>query len=316
MALSLRYIHVDVFTDKALEGNQLAVFPEPGRLDTGLMQAITREMNFSECTFVLPPEKGGDIRMRIFTPSEELPMAGHPTIGTTFALAREGTITHGRTDFVFELGVGPTPVSLEWKQGELAFAWMTQQLPSFGGVVKDRRALATAVGLSETDLPADIPAQVVSCGVPFLFVPITSRAAVDALSVDRRALARCCSEAGIDELPTFFFTSEGPAEGAAHAVYSRMLAPGFGITEDPATGAASGPLGCYLLHHRVVTADAALNILSLQGVAMKRPSRIHISIESAAGKITRVRVGGRSVIIGRGELELGAGGPDTALRPR
>ena len=304
MALSLRYIHIDVFTGNALEGNQLAVFPEPGSIDAGLMQAITREMNFSECTFVFPPEKEGDFRMRIFTPSEELPMAGHPTIGTTFVLAREGTIARGRTDFVFELGVGPTPVSLEWTDGALSFAWMTQPLPSFGGVINDRRGLAAAVGVTESDLPADLTPQVVSCGVPFLFVPIASRAAVDAVSVDRRALERCCAEAGIEALPTFFFASDGPAEGAAHAVYSRMLAPGFGITEDPATGGASGPLGCYLLHHRVVTADDARNILSLQGVAMKRPSRIHISIDSVAGKITRVRVGGRSVIVGRGQLEF------------
>jgi trans-2,3-dihydro-3-hydroxyanthranilate isomerase len=302
---SLRYLHLDVFTDTPLEGNQLAVFPEPGHLDTAMMQAITREMNFSECTFVFPAAGGGDIRMRIFTPGEELPMAGHPTIGTTFALAAEGTIERGRTDFVFELGVGPTPVSLEWQGGDLTFAWMTQQLPAFGGIVSDRRALAAAVGVGEQDLSDRLPAQVVSCGVPFLFVPLASRAAVDRISIDKRALARCCAEAGVEALPTFFFTSDGPREdGAAHTVYSRMLAPGFGIGEDPATGGASGPLGCYLLHHKIVSADAARNVVSLQGVAMKRPSRIHISIDSAEGRITRVRVGGRSVVIGRGELSF------------
>ena len=134
---SFRYLHLDVFTDSPLEGNQLAVFPEPEGLDTEMMQAITREMNFSECTFIFPPERGGDVKMRIFTPAEELHMAGHPTIGSTFALAAEGTIARGRTDFVFELGVGPTPVSLEWEDGALAFAWMTQQLPKFGGVISD-----------------------------------------------------------------------------------------------------------------------------------------------------------------------------------
>src|SRR5687768_16608223 len=102
---TFRYLHVDVFTERSLEGNQLAVFPEPTGLDTARMQAITREMNFSECTFVFPPERGGDIKMRIFTPGSELPMAGHPTIGTTFALAAEGVIAQGRADFVFELGV-------------------------------------------------------------------------------------------------------------------------------------------------------------------------------------------------------------------
>jgi trans-2,3-dihydro-3-hydroxyanthranilate isomerase len=302
---TFRYLHVDVFTERSLEGNQLAVFPEPAGMDAALMQAVTREMNFSECTFVFPPERGGDIKMRIFTPGSELPMAGHPTIGTTFALAAEGVIAQGRADFVFELGVGPTPVSLEWNGDALSFAWMTQQLPKFGGAITDRRALAPAIGLTDSDVPHDLPAEVVSCGVPFLFVPVTSRRAVDAVSVDRKALARCCRDASIEELPAFFFTTDGkPEDGAAQTVYSRMLAPGFGITEDPATGGASGPLGCYLLHHHVVTPDAARNILSLQGVAMLRPSRIHISIDSTDGTITRVRVGGRSVMVGRGELLL------------
>src|SRR3954470_2547961 len=102
----LRYLHLDVFTDFALEGNQLAVFPQPDGLDTAMMQRITREMNFSECTFIFPPEQGGDVKMRIFPPGEELPMAGHPTVGSTFALAVEGAIALGRTDWVFELGVG------------------------------------------------------------------------------------------------------------------------------------------------------------------------------------------------------------------
>src|SRR4026209_1556171 len=126
--LPLRYLHLDVFTASPLEGNQLAVFPEPGNIDTPMMQAITREMNFSECTFIFPPTGRGDIKMRIFTPGEELPMAGHPTVGSTFALAAEGTIQGGCTDFVFELGVGPTPVSLEWREGKLWFVWMTQKL--------------------------------------------------------------------------------------------------------------------------------------------------------------------------------------------
>lgn len=303
--LSLRYLHLDVFTDRPLEGNQLAVFPEPRGADTALMQRIAREMNFSECTFVFPPERGGDIKMRIFTPGEELPMAGHPTIGTTFALAAEGGIARGRTDVVFELGVGPTLVSLEWAGDRLSFAWMTQQLPAFGGTVTNRPALAEAMGVCASDLPADLPAEVVSCGVPFLFVPLASRRSVDEVAVDRKAFSRCCREAGIEELPTFFFTTDGQAEaGAAQTVYSRMLAPGFGISEDPATGGASGPLGCYLLKHGLVTPEAARNIVSLQGVAMLRPSRIHISIDSTNGAITRVRVGGRSVMVGRGELSL------------
>src|SRR5919112_5728104 len=128
----MRYLHLDVFTSTPFEGNQLAVFPEPGTLPAERMQAIAKEMAFSESTFILPAEAGGDVRMRIFTPGEELPMAGHPTIGTTFALAIEGRIARGRERFVFELGVGPTPVALEWRGDDLSFAWMTQPLPVFG----------------------------------------------------------------------------------------------------------------------------------------------------------------------------------------
>ena len=228
-------------------------------------------------------------------------MAGHPTIGTTFALAIEDRIARGRERFVFELGIGPTPVALEWNARGLSFAWMTQPLPQFGATVEDRHALATAIGLTPGDL-LDRPAQMVSCGVPFFFIPLATRAAVDSLSLDRRALLRTFHAAGLDELPVFFFTPDRIGAGD-ETVYSRMLAPGLGVAEDPATGGASGPLGCYLLRHGLVGREDAQAIVSLQGVAMKRPSRIHISIDSdTSGNITGVRVGGQSVLIGRGEV--------------
>jgi trans-2,3-dihydro-3-hydroxyanthranilate isomerase len=299
---TLRYLHLDVFTSTPLEGNQLAVFPEPGDLSAEAMQAIAREMAFSETTFIYPAERGGDVKMRIFTPGEELPIAGHPTIGSTFALVMEGAIARGRRDVVFELGVGPTPVSLEWDGEDVSFAWMTQPLPAFGPSFDDRAGLARAIGVEERDLVAGLPAQHVSCGVPYVLVPMVSRAAVDAVSVDRQAFARCCLGAGVAETPGFFFTTGGGSPG--ETAYSRMIAPGFGITEDPATGSASGPLGCYLVHHRVVPPDQAGAMVSLQGFAMGRPSRIHISIDGEPDRITRVRVGGTSVLVGRGELIL------------
>jgi trans-2,3-dihydro-3-hydroxyanthranilate isomerase len=296
----MRYLHLDVFTSRPFEGNQLAVFPEPGHLSADMMRTIAAEMAFSESTFIYPPESGGDVRMRIFTPGEELPMAGHPTIGSTFALASDGVIAPGRERWVFELGVGPTPVSLEWDGDRLAFAWMTQPLPAFGPELRSRAALAAAVGIEERSLIANLPVQIVSCGVPFLFVPVATRTAVDAVSIDRRALRRVFGQEDLQELPVFFFTTdEGPDQST---VYSRMLAPGFGISEDPATGGASGPLGSYLLHHDVVTAEEARSMVSFQGVAMGRPSRIHISIDGSRREITRVRVGGQSVLVGRGEL--------------
>ena len=298
-----RYLHVDVFTSTRFEGNQLAVFPDPAGLSSAMMQTIAQEMAFSETTFVFPKEGAGDVRMRIFTPGDELPMAGHPTVGTTFALAAEGVIQAGRREFVFELGVGPTPVTLEWGDGVLEFVWMKQGLPEFGATIAAREALAAAVGVDARDLAA-FPVQIVSCGVPFLFVPLLSRAAVDAVTVDRRAFKALFADAGLKEHPAFFFTTKQAADSDEATVYSRMLAPGFGVAEDPATGGASGPLGCYLLTHGLVSADSARHMLSLQGVAMRRPSRIHISIDSDDGKITRVRVGGTAIVVGRGELDV------------
>jgi trans-2,3-dihydro-3-hydroxyanthranilate isomerase len=298
----MRYLHLDVFTDTPFEGNQLAVCPTPPHdIPVERMQRIAAEMAFSETTFVFPKQQSGDVKMRIFTPANELPMAGHPTIGTTFALASEGVIQPGQREFVFELGVGPIPVALEWNEKRLSFAWMTQLLPSFTTRIEKRGAFAAAVGLEERDL-LELPIEVVSCGVPFLFVPVTSRAALDGVTIDRRGLGRVFADAGTGELGCFFFTTDRTGAAGEETVYSRMLAPTLGVAEDPATGGASGPLGCYLLRHAMVTPELARSMVSLQGVAMGRPSRVHISIDSADGEITRVRVGGTSVMVAEGNL--------------
>jgi len=299
-----RYLHLDVFTDRPFEGNQLAVFPAPAGLSDDAMQIIAREMNFSESTFIFAPERPDtDVRMRIFTPGEELPMAGHPTIGSTFALAHDGTIRPGQARIVFGLGVGPTPVTLEWRGEALDFAWMTQGLPTFSGRVGDRAAFAAAIGLEPGDVVSDAPIEAVSCGVPFLFAAIGSRAGVDRVAINRPAYAASCKGSGIDELPLFVFTVEG-GRADAESVYSRMLAPGFGIAEDPATGGASGPLGCYLAAHRLLPAERLDQFVSLQGVFMRRPSRIYVSIGREGDRITSVRVGGRSVLVGEGTLSV------------
>ena len=297
----LRYLHLDVFTSRLFEGNQLAVFPDPGELTTAQMQAIAREMAFSETTFIYPADGSGDVRMRIFTPETELPIAGHPTVGSTFALAAEGRIARGRTDFVFELGIGPTPVSLEWKDDRLAFVWMTQPLPSFQNIVDDRARMAEVLGVEFSALVPGLPVQAVACGVPFLYAPLASRETVDAVTVDRRKLVAVCASAGMPELPVFVFTTTG---GDGRTIYSRMLAPGFGVGEDPATGSASGPLGSYLVRHRVVSPDSARGLVSLQGVAMGRPSRIYISIDVDNDRISRVRVGGEAVMVGEGRIRV------------
>src|SRR6186713_745920 len=184
-----RYLQYDVFTDKPLAGNQLAVFTETAGLTADQMQAMTRETKFSECTFVQPAEAAGtDVRLRIFGPANEMQFAGHPVIGSTFALADDGVITTGRKEFTFGLGIGPTLVELEWQGDRLQFAWMTQQKPTYGPVFPTPALLAGALGLDASALRPNTTPQEVSCGSPFMFVPLVSRAAVDQAVVDIRAV--------------------------------------------------------------------------------------------------------------------------------
>ena len=298
----LQYVHLDVFTDQPFTGNQLAVFLDAAGIDERRMQRIANELALPETTFVLPPEAPGtDARVRIFTSSRELPMAGHPTIGTTFALAGAGRLRAGADKTVLGLGIGPTTVGLEWSQNGLRFAWMTQPIPTFGPIVTDTVAVAAAVGVQPYDLTGgDLPVQVASSGVPFLYIPLKSRAAVDSASLERTRLCTLLRAVDLEELPVFVFSPE-PADDDA-TVYSRMFAPVLGITEDPATGGASGPLGAYLLQHNAVSADTASRLVSLQGVRMGRPSRIHIALSSRAGVLEEVRVGGEAVIVGDGTV--------------
>lgn len=294
-----RYLHYDVFTSTPHAGNQLAVFMEPQGLGTEAMASMTREMNYSECTFVFPAEAAGtDARLRIFGRSGEMPFAGHPVIGSIFALADEGVIPAGRAEFVFGLGIGPTPVALEWEGGRLRFAWMTQQRPAFGATLPAGAALASAMGVAAADLVSNLPVQEVSCGSAFFYAPLASRAAVDRVQMNGRELDAIFKAAGVQRRGIFVFTTEPGADGAT--VYSRMV--GATGSEDPATGSASGPLGCYLVRHGLVPSAAAGAIVSAQGVKMGRPSRIHIRLAVAGTDITRVQVGGTSVLVGDGRL--------------
>jgi len=268
------------------------------------MQAIAKEMNFSESTFVLPPEQPGtDFRLRIFTPGAELPMAGHPVIGTAFALARSGALAPGRDSFVFGLNIGPTPVALTWKDQDLSFAWMTQSLPVFSEPLANRGGAAAVLGLQDSAVGGTgLPVQVVSCGLPYLLVPLATRRAVDNAILVPDALGTVLHQAGVDAGGVFLFSTERGTDRAT--AYSRMFAPGVGVFEDPATGSASGPLGCYLVRHKIVPASKAGAMLSLQGVKMGRPSYVHISIGAEGTDINSVRVGGESVLAGEGVLYI------------
>ncbi|MBA3242509.1 MAG: PhzF family phenazine biosynthesis protein [Acidobacteria bacterium] len=302
----LHYHRVDVFTNRAFGGNPLAVFTNGRGLSTEVMQEIAKEFNLSETTFVVPPDDPAhDWRVRIFTPMNELPMAGHPTVGTAFVLAREHLIepAASETTITLEEGVGPIPVRVEFREGQPVYAEMSQPLPTFGPRLDDARAVvAEMLSLEESDIDADLPIEVVSCGVPFLYVPLrgldAARRARPRADLMERALE------GIVPPEVFVFTRE--VEHAGSTVHSRMFAPGLGITEDPATGGASGPLGCYLVRHGVVEGGAAAThgIISEQGIEMGRPSFIKIRIEQSGGQISGVKVGGQAYFMGEGFIEL------------
>ena len=300
----MRYLHYDVFTDTMFEGNQLAVFEDARGLTKPQMQAITKEMNFSECTFILPAEAAGtDIRMRIFTPGTELPMAGHPVVGSTFALTELGVIKKGQASFVFGLNVGPTKVELTWEGDRLSFAWMDQRLPEFRAPASPRPDIIKSVGLDAGAVDATgLPIEEVSCGNSFVLVPVKTRAAVDAAEADIAAMKKLRSAFPGGHVGVLFFSLE-PVDSQV-TVYSRMFAPSAGIVEDPATGSAAGPLGSYLVKHALVQRDQRQDMVNLQGVAMGRPSRLHMRITETDGAISRVQVGGKSVLVGEGTVNL------------
>jgi trans-2,3-dihydro-3-hydroxyanthranilate isomerase len=305
MSQRYRYLHLDVFTSRAFGGNQLAVFPDAAGLDTATMQAIAREMAFSESTFIFPAESPDtSVRMRIFTPGKEVPMAGHPTVGSAFALALDGRIPSGLSRWVFGLNIGPTPVDIEWKGDRATFVWMTQQAPQFGTVVYDAGGVSEAIGLRPDEVGlGDLRVQEVSCGLPFVLIPLVTRAAVDRAVPNAAAMARLFARHSLRAEAVFVFSMEPANDGAT--VYSRMFAPALGVIEDPATGSASGPLGCYLVKTGLVPADRANAITSLQGARMGRPSWIHICIGAdGAGEISRVQVGGEAVLVGEGTLTV------------
>ncbi len=289
------YRLVDVFTSERFGGNPLAVFPQAEGIDPAVMQRIACELNLSETTFVLPTTHAGcDFQVRIFTPHIEMPMAGHPTVGTAWVLDHGDRVT-------FLEQVGPIVVERVAAASGAPMWQMTQLLPAWGPRLNDRDVVAAMLGLSEVDLAPDLPIEVITCGAPFLFVPLRN---VDAL---RRARMRPDRwEAIAAQVPAAhgafcFTTNTGDPTIAAR---SRMFAPAAGVAEDPATGSASGPLGCYLVHYGLIASATPARILSLQGVEMGRPSSVHIEIEGGPDVITAVRVAGVCVAVGGGYIEL------------
>lgn len=301
MSREYRLVQVDVFTDRPLAGNPLAVVLAAQGLGDAEMQAIARENNLSETTFVLPPTRSDcAARVRIFTPAQEVPFAGHPTLGTAWVLATEGLLPPGTRRFALEEGIGAVPVELEGAPERPAFVWMSQRDAAFGPVAKDRAAIAAALGLGEADLRPDAPIQPVSTGNPFLFVPLRDPATVDRAALDPRALLAGLGESGA--LGVFMFAPD-PRHGPGR-VYSRMFAPLAGVPEDPATGSASGPLGAYLVRHRLAPGEGTLSVVSEQGTKMGRQSFVHIRLRAVDGQARDIRVGGGVVPVLDGRLCL------------
>lgn len=301
----LPYQLVDVFTNRAFGGNPLAVFTETHGLTSQVMQLIAKEMNLSETTFVLPPDDPQhDYRVRIFTPAVELPMAGHPTIGTAFVLALASRAKGKRpTALTFEEGVGPIRVTVEWQDDSPAYVQMTQPLPIFGSRFTDAEVMARMLSVDPQAITeTGLPMEVVSCGVPFLFVPL--RSLQDVGSIQFRLDVWEHALRGFEAPQVFVFTQETETREAR--VHCRAFAPALGIREDPATGGASGPLGCYLLKHGIIAADARgeAHCLSEQGFEVGRPSFLRIGITQSHGTITNVQVGGQCYLIGEGRLLL------------
>jgi len=298
-----RYVHLDVFTDQRLAGNQLLVFTQPTGLTTDAMQGLTRESNYSECTFVFPPEQAGtDYRVRIFTRTAETPFAGHPTIGTAFGLAHARVIKAGTAKTVFGLGVGPTDIDLEWNGVDLATAWMTQLKPTFGKTVDDGATIAQAIGVDTAAVrlkPDQVPpGQEVNCGSNFFIVPLATRKAVDAAVLDRAKADAVFATAGIQRRGIYVFSTEPAQDGAT--AYSRLL--GTSGIEDPATGSAAGPAGSFIAKYGLVPQDRVGAIVFLQGVLVRRPSRIHVKIGMTGAEVTSVKVGGSAVVVGEGTM--------------
>jgi trans-2,3-dihydro-3-hydroxyanthranilate isomerase len=309
-----RFAQVDVFTERTFGGNPLAVVFDAAGLADHEMQAIAREMNLSETTFLLPPTRPDcAARVRIFTPAREIPFAGHPTIGTSWVLASEGMLPSGATRFFLEEGIGPVEVELEGDRRRPRFLWMRHGEARFAPPLADREAVTRALGLDAQDLLPGAPLCEGSTGSAFLYVPLRDRATVDRAWLDARAALALMGDG--PRLGVFVFAADpNPTAGR---VYSRMFAPHTsGIPEDPATGSASGPLGAYLVTHGLVAQAPRIDIVSEQGTKMGRQSFIHIRIATEAGRIAELRVGGSVVPVLDGQLRLSAStSEDERARP-
>lgn len=313
-----RFVQLDVFTDQAFAGNSLAVFSDGSGISDQDMLKIAREMNLSETVFVLEPDKSKDQspsalkHLRIFTPTREIPFAGHPVVGTWNLLAREGVVPKpesgtGWVRIHHEIGIGVLPVDIEFKDGEPVQVVMTQSKAELGIVLEDAHEqadLIRSLGLAPESLDENLPIQIISTGMKFLVVPVRALADLRNCRVNAALLAEIYKRHGATGC--YAFSQETMEIGASRA-NARMFAPDDNIPEDPATGSAGGALGAYLVHHRALPdspVDGIFKFTIEQGDFINRPSRLNIEVKGKPGAIEEVRVGGPSVVVARGEVEF------------
>ena len=279
-----RYVVCDVFTDTPFQGNQLAVFTDARALDGETMQALAREINYSESTFVLPAEDGGHAKIRIFTPVHEMRFAGHPTLGTAFVLAGPLQLVEIRLETL----AGIVPVRLERDENRIVFGRMEQPLPTVRPYDAEAELLS-AVGVKRSELPVEL----YDNGVPHVYVCLGSEDEVARLRPDLNRLSGLTEVVGVNCFA-----------GSGSRWKTRMFAPSSGVAEDPATGSAAGPLALHLARHSRIGFGDEIEIS--QGAEVGRPSKLFARAEGTAEKVERVEVGGSAVVVARGEFRLPA----------
>ena len=300
------FYQLDVFTEVPLGGNPLAVFPDGTKLEGATMQALAREMNLSETTFVLPSENATK-KVRIFTPGAEVPLAGHPTIGTWWLLGELGEVklpSEGKTRITQETGAGILPVDIHSKNGAPDRVVMVQTLPAFTGIIEDTSRLASCLGANQGAVLREPASQVVNTAIPQLMVPFRSLQDLQALPSGGSGadLTQLVREVGSECAMCYSLETVDPSA----TVHCRMFAPGIGVPEDPATGSAAGALGSYLVQYGIIQPEGGIaKVVVEQGLEIDRPSRIEVEVSvSETGEITEVRVGGKALTIIRGEVNI------------
>ena len=302
-----RFITADVFTNTIFGGNPLAVFPDATGIPESALGSIAKEFNLSETVFIYPPQDPAHTRrLRIFTPAEELPFAGHPTIGAAHVLAALGAIPipsgDGDVCVLFEEGVGVVPVRVQMRGGVPVFAQLTAaKLPEVGPPSPGRSVLADMLSLDANELVGGAwSPQAVSCGLPFLFVPVRNRNAVKHARVRLDLWESILKSYWAPQV--MVFSRDGERVGTD--IHARVFVPGLSVPEDPATGSAAAALGGYLAARETPPTSSPLTYVVEQGFEMGRPSILHIEVDRSDGAITAVRVGGESVIVMEGEMRV------------